>query len=268
MSDRSQQLLDDPSVFITSSSEGRTRKGTPTVDAKGKRKLDLANSSSSLSLKRKRKVIDRERERDVVNIRPSSAVNNKVGCVLFWQFLSTHEGRFQMKKSKHVPGQDLTPASYNKHAAPSPPHRSTQLPQPPRPHATNDDMHFFDRVKRVLDNRETYNEFLKVVNLFTQGYIDTARLVKESRNFLGEGELMKQFRDILGWSEMKEREHFLAERHSPDGWTRPIIAGLRKRPGRADMKVQYGSYRKLPNSVGLLLLISVAQTLTFFRRSI
>lgn len=60
---------------------------------------------------------------------------------------------------------------------------------------------------------------------------------------------MKQFRDILGWSEMKEREHFLAERQSPNGWTRPIIAGLREMPGRADLKVQYGSYRKLPESV-------------------
>jgi paired amphipathic helix protein Sin3a len=107
----------------------------------------------------------------------------------------------------------------------------------------------------VLDSRETYNEFLKVVNLFTQGYIDTARLVKESRNFLGEGELMKQFRGILGWNEMKEREHFLAERQSPNGWTRPIVAGLRQLPGRADLKVQYGSYRKLPDTVGLRLLI-------------
>jgi paired amphipathic helix protein Sin3a len=107
----------------------------------------------------------------------------------------------------------------------------------------------------MLDSRETYNEFLKLVNLFTQGYIETARLVKESRNYLGEGELMKQFKDILGWNEMKEREHILAERHSPNGWTRPIVAGLRELPGRADLKVQYGSYRKLPESVSLLLLI-------------
>lgn len=127
---------------------------------------------------------------------------------------------------------------------------------------TNDDAQFFDRVKRVLDTRETYNEFLKVVNLFTQGYIDTARLVKESRNFLGEGELMKQFRDILGWSEMKEREHFLVERQSPNGWTRPIVAGLREIPGRADLKVQYGSYRKLPESVSRLLLIPSTHILT------
>jgi paired amphipathic helix protein Sin3a len=75
MSDRSQQLLDDPSVFATPSSEGRTKE---TPDAKGKRKLDFANTSSGVPQKRKRKVIEREREREVVNIRPNSIVNGKV----------------------------------------------------------------------------------------------------------------------------------------------------------------------------------------------
>jgi paired amphipathic helix protein Sin3a len=78
MSDRSQQLLEDPSVFVTSSGDGRTQKGTPTIDGKGKRKLDVANASSSVPQKRKRKVVEKEREREVVSIRPSSAVNGKV----------------------------------------------------------------------------------------------------------------------------------------------------------------------------------------------
>lgn len=77
MSDRSQQLLEDPSAFVTPSSEGRIRKGTPVID-KGKRKLDSVNSSSGVPQKRKRKVI--ERERDVVNIRPSSTINGKVSA--------------------------------------------------------------------------------------------------------------------------------------------------------------------------------------------
>ena len=49
------------------------------------------------------------------------------------------------------------------------------------PAARYDDAQFFDRVKRALDNRETYNEFLKLVNLFTQDIIDTARLVREAK---------------------------------------------------------------------------------------
>jgi paired amphipathic helix protein Sin3a len=91
MSDRSQQLLEDPSVFVAPSGEGRTRKGTPVVDAKGKRKLDSVNTSSSVPQKRKRKVIEREREREVVNIRPSSTVNGKVSHAS-WHWLSSLSG--------------------------------------------------------------------------------------------------------------------------------------------------------------------------------
>ena len=111
----------------------------------------------------------------------------------------------------------------------------------------NDDIQFFDRVKRALDNRETYNEFLKLINLFTQGFIDTARLMKESRNYLGDTELLRQFQGILGWDERKEREYYLSTLEN--GWPRPTITGIRDRPGRINMNAQYGSYRKLPTSV-------------------
>ena len=114
----------------------------------------------------------------------------------------------------------------------------------------NDETQFFDRVKRALDNREIYNEFLKLVNLFAQDYIDTARLVKESRHFLGETELYKQFREILGWDEKKEREHYLAEQQTLSSWTKPAIKGLPQRPGRIDLSEKYGSYRKVSATVG------------------
>lgn len=116
-------------------------------------------------------------------------------------------------------------------------------PPPQQP----DDTQFFDRVKRTLDNRETYNEFLKVVNLFTQDIIDTARLIRESRTYLGEGELMAQFKEILGWDERRER-YAIAE----DIWTRPT--GVLDRPSRNQLNLRHGSYRKLPASVRSLLL--------------
>ncbi|KAG1734271.1 uncharacterized protein EDB91DRAFT_1084170 [Suillus paluster] len=72
-----------------------------------------------------------------------------------------------------------------------------------------DDIHIFDRVKRALGNRDTYNEFLKVVNLFTQELIDTARVVRSARNFLGDAEWMRQFREILGWDNRRERERWV-----------------------------------------------------------
>lgn len=130
--------------------------------------------------------------------------------------------------------------------------------------AANDPIHFFDRVKRAIDSRETYNEFLKVINLFTQGYIDTATLVKESGNFLvGDGDLMKQFKEILGWDDRKERESWvveqqLTERGMQAGWSKPTIAVVgagrnagKLKPGRVDLSVQHGSYRRLPANVSI-----------------
>jgi paired amphipathic helix protein Sin3a len=107
-------------------------------------------------------------------------------------------------------------------------------------------------VKRALDNREVYNEFLKVVNLFTQDIIDMATLVKEARNFLVDNELMRQFKDILGWDEKKEREVWLREQQS-GGVARPVSGTVSDRRSRADKTIQYGSYRRLPASVSFRL---------------
>jgi paired amphipathic helix protein Sin3a len=150
-------------------------------------------------------------------------------------------------------------------AGPSSPRRAAHhsVPQVPRP-PVNDETHFFDRVKRVLDNRDLYNEFLKLVNLFAQDYIDTARLVKESRNFLGNTELYKQFRDILGWDDKKEREHLLAEQHTQSCWTKPAVAGLPERPGRIDFSEKYGSYRKVSARVSDIYAI----VFTFFTETL
>ena len=113
--------------------------------------------------------------------------------------------------------------------------------------ARYDDSQFFENVKRALGNRETYNEFLKVVNLFTQDIINTARLVRESMTFLGDGELMAQFKEILGFDE--RREKFAG---TEDVWTRPT--GVLDRPSRNQLNERYGSYRALPAHVSALII--------------
>jgi paired amphipathic helix protein Sin3a len=110
-------------------------------------------------------------------------------------------------------------------------------------------MRFFDRVRRSLDSRDAYNEFLKLVNLFTQDIIDRARLVREARTYLGESELMVQFKDILGWDDSKDRVDA-----AEISWTRK--GGVLDRPTVAALSVRYGSYRKLPASVGRPLYLS------------
>lgn len=125
-----------------------------------------------------------------------------------------------------------------------------EVPPPPAPPAavtSQDELYFFDRVRRALDNRETYNEFLKLINLFTQDIIDMRRLVERSFYFLGQGELMAQFKEILGWDSAWEvSTNALA--NDANG-----LVGLSEsmqRPTKADLSLRYGpSYRKLPASV-------------------
>ncbi|KAF9260585.1 hypothetical protein L218DRAFT_1079264 [Marasmius fiardii PR-910] len=240
MPDQNQSFLDD--------SANNERVGTP--DLKGKRKLDAVASSSGLPQKKKRKA-EREkererereqREREMASMRQSSRKKAKTDSSRYAAGSSTSDRR---------PGGAMIPATQ----LPSQIGATSRGPVP----AANDPIHFFDRVKRAIDSRETYNEFLKVINLFTQGYIDTATLVKESGNFLvGDGDLMKQFKEILGWDDRRERESWiveqqLMERGMQAGWSKPTIAVVsssgntgRARPGKVDLNVQYGSYRRLP----------------------
>ena len=94
----------------------------------------------------------------------------------------------------------------------------------------------------ALDNREAYNEFLKLVSSFAQDIINTTRFVQEARSFIGDGELMMQLKDILGWDANNERMAALEE-----SWMRPM--GVLDRPSRQQLHNRYGSYRKLPAHV-------------------
>ncbi|KAJ7494566.1 histone deacetylase complex, SIN3 component [Mycena galericulata] len=219
MPEKNRQVLDD--VPISSRSEkSKPRKSEP--------------SSSVLPQKRKRKPVEKE----IVEVAPK-AIPSKA------------------KKIKTTPAQDLTPSSYKSRASPAPSrrHPASRVPAAAAVAAVPEDSHahiFFDRVKRALDdNRETYNEFLKLVNLFTQDFIDTARLVRESRNFLGDGELLSMLREIVGWDERREKEYWMEEQATANSWVRPTILGrnnMGTRPTKAELDVQFGSYRKLPAS--------------------
>ncbi|KAJ7475654.1 histone deacetylase complex, SIN3 component [Mycena latifolia] len=220
MPEKSRQLLDDiPSS--SRSDKGKQRKPEP-----------VNTSSSILPQKRKRKPVEKEIVETIPRVLPSKT-----------------------KKAKHTPAQDLTPSSYKSRSSPPPVrrHPASRVPAAAAPVVPAlEDSHahvFFDRVKRALDdNRETYNEFLKLINLFTQDFIDTARLVRESRNFLGDGELMNMLREIVGWDERREKEYWMEEQATGSSWVRPTIIGRNfgPRPTKAELDVQFGSYRKIP----------------------
>lgn len=241
MPERNRQVLED----VPSSSRS---------DKAKHRKAEPVNATSILPQKRKRKAVEKE----IVEIIPKAAPKVRSLLPHFMSRLTVRKA----KKVKHTPAQDLTPSSYKSRASPPPNRRH---PGSRAPAATTvlaaapEDSHahvFFDRVKRYLDDsRETYNEFLKLVNLFTQDFIDTARLIKESRNFLGDSELLNMLREIVGWDERKEKEYWMEEQAAGNSWVRPTIIGWNAsgRTIKAESDAQFGSYRKIPASVRTLV---------------
>ncbi|KAL9020586.1 MAG: hypothetical protein Q9185_002172 [Variospora sp. 1 TL-2023] len=83
------------------------------------------------------------------------------------------------------------------------------LPQPIPPTAQPtigpDDVAFFDRVKKFMGNKQTFNEFLKLCNLFTQDLIDKNKLMHRAQNFIGaNAELMGFLKNFVEYNGMDE----------------------------------------------------------------
>ncbi|KAJ7052531.1 hypothetical protein C8F01DRAFT_1033117 [Mycena amicta] len=211
--ERSRQLMEE--LPLSRSERNKQKKQDPPVA-----------SSSVVPQKRKRKNVEKELVEVVPKVAPTKAKRPK----------PTPEPSFKTRSSPRPRRQSGSRAQN----------------QPPLLLAAPEDSQaqvFFDRVKRTLeDSRDTYNEFLKLINLFTQDYIDTARLVRESRTYIGDGELLNMLKDILGWDDRKEQEYLMEEQANGHSWIRPTLVpqnvGSRvQRPG-TDSRI--GSYRKIP----------------------
>ena len=77
---------------------------------------------------------------------------------------------------------------------------SLPTPIPPTKDPANmaEGITFFERVKKYLANRQTFNEFLKICNLFNQEIIDKTTLVHKAYSFIGgNAELMSWFKNWL-----------------------------------------------------------------------
>ncbi|KAF9544692.1 Transcriptional regulatory protein sin3 [Mortierella hygrophila] len=121
----------------------------------------------------------------------------------------------------------------------SPPMASTQPTVASKSPASVEELAFFDRVKRTLNNKQTYNEFLKLLNLFSQDILDRKLLVDRVETFLApHKDLMDWFKAFVGWDGKDEViENVAAPRHKVD------LSTCRR----------YGeSYRLLPKSETML----------------
>ena len=92
--------------------------------------------------------------------------------------------------------RDATPAE--DHSVAGPP--SSQPPSGPTTLASQMEVVFFERVKKQIDDRVTYHEFLKLLNLFVNDIIDTKTLVERAALFLGgdSNDLFREFKALVG----------------------------------------------------------------------
>ncbi|PWN54288.1 hypothetical protein IE53DRAFT_383137, partial [Violaceomyces palustris] len=110
--------------------------------------------------------------------------------------------------------------------------------------ATLDEVAFFDRVKKHIDDRPTYLEFLKLLNLYTQDIIDVRTMVDRAALFLaGHRELFATFKGLCGYEMGK---HGWLDNEDPI--VENVPASMRERVDLSTCKVYGASYRKLPKS--------------------
>lgn len=142
-----------------------------------------------------------------------------------------------------------------------PPASPTLVPAMPQPipptttsTATSDELGFFDKAKKLIGNKNTMNEFLKLCNLFSQDLIDRTVLVQRARVYLGgNAELMKWFTDFVGYD---DRDVIIENR------ARVLPGG---RVSLSNCRGMGPSYRLLPKRVReLISFLSTVLIVRFF----
>lgn len=137
-------------------------------------------------------------------------------------------------------------------------HLPSVQPIPPLPEV------FFDRLKRALDDRDSWEDFLKLLTMYSMDVLDEPLLLQMATPFLGGtgSELEMMFRELLGVGmDGKRREDATnnanyimnnAELPRITGHARGLGAGATAGMGSVYLtgsKYRFGSYRRLPESV-------------------
>lgn len=113
------------------------------------------------------------------------------------------------------------------------------IPEPTEPIEDNlslvEEADFFERVKKFINNKQIYTEFLKILNLFSQDLLPVNELVYKVENYIGsQVELFTWFKNFVGFQDKpKIIENIVHEKHKLD----------------LDLCEAYGpSYKKLPKT--------------------
>jgi paired amphipathic helix protein Sin3a len=139
---------------------------------------------------------------------------------------------------------------------------SGPIPGAPQTLASPDEVAFFDKVKKYIDDKVTYHEFLKLINLFVQDMIDMRTLYERAELFIGNSpEVWTMFRRMIGVDDVgnlgpkpnsAQAGYGFGGMIGVDAMVAENVPMLeRSKPDLSSSKVKsYGpSYRKLPKSV-------------------
>ena len=126
------------------------------------------------------------------------------------------------------------------------------------PQVVPDELLFFDHAKKTLENMGAYDDFLKLLNMFSRDIIDTKTLVERAEALLGEGDLMKEFKELLNWESKSDNDE------GPPGSLRTAAPDYYT--ARPPDDGQGPSYRRLPDSVSEPCLTTIRLRLIIFCR--
>lgn len=109
------------------------------------------------------------------------------------------------------------------------------LGPPPKLNVTPEEVAFFEKLKKAMNNKSTYNEFLKLINMFTNDIIDKNTLIQRVEPFLlSSPDQLAYFKLMVGYTGQDE-----------------TIDNIPQAKARVDLNhcKKYGpSYRQLPKS--------------------
>jgi len=131
------------------------------------------------------------------------------------------------------------------------------------PPAAQEELAFFDRAKKFLDQREAYDDFLKLLSLYTKDILGIKDLVlKVDELFNCDLDLCTQFRALIEWDDDRDGQGMGNVERGPPGSLR---MGPPEALSAAPVDDGLGpSYRRCPDSVSILLLDYKSQLLPSF----
>ena len=106
-----------------------------------------------------------------------------------------------------------------------------------------EEFEFFDKVRKLISNKQVYQEFLKVLNLYSQDIIDRKTLVERVHLFIGKShDLFSWFKKFVDYEEKQQldasetietpqldynmlKKHGVSYRKLPKNMPRPVCSG-------------------------------------------